>query len=231
MSAQTDPGSSVHARSFHQSSTGECPWSRRRRRRIGRSRPCSSRESSSIGSSFRAAAERNRWNTVEFVRAGEYAVESEVGGRRINADRGDVDAVAVVVERDFVQQPWVDDLRVVHHARCTRGCRSVLPIVGTLSPLHIVVPNPCANLFRDPVSEDGVLAVEFVINAHDLFTNIGRRARATLELCCRLLVPGKYLLLRASAARSDPTCRKEWCCSGMRRPEQFPLEQHRRDNS
>ena len=138
-----------------------------------------------------AAAERNRRNTIEFVRAGEYAVEREAGWRRIDADRGNVDAVAVVVERDFVQQAWVDDRACSAPRALYEGLPKRVADRGNVVTAPHRGAESLRNLFRDPVSEDGVLAVEFVIDAHDLFTNIGRRAAGYPGTCVPLVGAGK----------------------------------------
>ena len=78
-------------------------------------------------------------NALERVRSGEQAVELEARRGRDQSLRQDVNAVSVVVERDFIQQRRVDHMGQVNDG-AVRGIPNVLPIVGTLSPLHIVLP-------------------------------------------------------------------------------------------
>ena len=95
--------------------------------------------------------------------------------------RNNVDPVPVVVERDFVQQTRINDLRVVHDGTIRRVPKRVANARDVVAAPHRGTET-LRNLLSDEVPEDGVLAVEFVVNANDLFAHIGWSDGSPLEL-------------------------------------------------
>src|SRR5215472_5331428 len=124
--------------------------------------------------------ERNIRDAGQVVRprkqAGGCAVVSTGKGQALQAirrKRDDVDAVTVIVEGHLVDQRWVDGVCRVDHAAIRRipkrvsNCRKVIP-----APLGGSVA--LRDLFGNEVPEHRELAGEIVIDAHNLFPEIGR---------------------------------------------------------
>src|SRR5579863_6434635 len=118
-----------------------------------------------------AAGEIDRGNPVVHVRAAEQAVKREARWSRDQTDRADVDAIAVVVKRRFVEERRADHISGVNDGAIGGIAESVADSRDIVAaPLRSAVA--LADLLRNPVPEDRELAIDGMVNAHDLFFQV-----------------------------------------------------------
>ena len=129
----------------------------------------------------RAATEINRRNAGVHVRSRKQPVEGEGGGSCDDAVRNDMDAVAVVVESNLVEQGGTDHVRGMHDGAiggiseniADRGDVIAAPLSGSVG---------LRDLLGNPVTEDRELVTEGVIDAGNLFPHGGGRIGAARKL-------------------------------------------------
>src|SRR5579884_1784477 len=119
-------------------------------------------------------------NSVVNVGPRENPVESEAGRGLENALRQNVNPVPVIVERNFVQQIWPDNVRrmnYVAHGRVVEGVTNRRGVVsaphGRSERLDCLVGNE--------VSENGEFVVERVVHPNDFFLSSSWLISAALE--------------------------------------------------
>src|SRR5271156_6851326 len=115
----------------------------------------------------------DRGNTVKGVRTSKQTVKSEVRRSCKYALGGDIDAVAVVVKGNFVEQRRADGIRGMNHG-------AIGGIVKDVADRgHVVVaplrfPISLRNLLRNPVPEYGKFVGELVVDAGNFLPYISR---------------------------------------------------------
>src|ERR1700722_2030281 len=125
---------------------------------------------------------------MEIVRAGEETRVSGVVARRNGetaeasaGERYDVDAIAVVVERDFIHEVRADRIRGVYD-RAIRRVAERVANSRNVRAAPLANREALRNLLGDKVTEDRELAGEVVIDANDFFAEVCRGGRGTGEL-------------------------------------------------
>lgn len=127
---------------------------------------------------------------------------------RYQAVRNDVDAVAVVIEGCLVEQRGAYGVRGVDHG-AIRGVAEGVADGGNVvaAPLRRAVA--LRHLLGNPVSKDGELVGELMINPGNFLSHVGRRIVAALELrAARRLGEnaGAQKRLRIGVKQADGNC-------------------------
>src|SRR5258707_264204 len=96
-------------------------------------------------------------------------------------NRNDIDAVAVVVERDLVEKSWADAIRRVDDSAVGRIAEGVAD-GRNVSTAPLADRGALRDLLSDEVAESGAAAGEVVIDADDLFLQVRGSANAAEKL-------------------------------------------------
>src|SRR6266480_5227696 len=138
-------------------------------------------------------------NAGVVVRTGEQPIKGEaIRSRRCReqADGNDVDYVSVVIESGLVEQRGTDRIGRMDNA-ATRWIAEAGADAGNVITAPQRLPKGLRNLLGNKVPENRELAVEVVIDADNLFLQVGWRVVSALELVSVCLTGENTAILTA----------------------------------